>query len=66
MSAAALKRAAAWTLLRSGALRVRRGHRERGRAILLSDESTLIKEVLVLAMGPAWRAEIEAFLDFKP
>jgi len=37
----------------------------RGRAVLLSDESTLIREILVLAFGPAWRAEIEAFLDFR-
>ncbi len=37
----------------------------RGRGILLSDESALIKEILVLAFGPAWRADIENFLDFR-
>ncbi len=36
-----------------------------GRAVLLSDESALIKEILVLAFGPAWRADIENFLDFR-
>jgi hypothetical protein len=37
----------------------------RGKAVLLSDESTLVKEILVLAFGPAWRADIENFLDFR-
>ncbi len=37
----------------------------RGRAVLLSDESALIKEILVLAFGPTWRADIENFLDFQ-
>lgn len=37
----------------------------RGRAVLLSDESALIKEILVLAFGPVWRADIENFLDFR-
>jgi HEAT repeat protein len=37
----------------------------RGKCVLLDDESTLIKEILVLAFGPAWRTEIETFLDFR-
>ena len=37
----------------------------RGRAVLLSDESALIKEILVLAFGPVWRADIENLLDFR-
>ena len=37
----------------------------RGRAVLLSDESALIKELLVLTFGEAWRADIENLLDFE-
>lgn len=37
----------------------------RGIAVVLSDESVLVKEMLVLAFGPAWRSEIETYLDFR-
>ncbi len=37
----------------------------RGRAVLLDDESALIKEMLVLTFGEAWRTDIENVLDFE-
>ncbi len=37
----------------------------RGKAVLLSDESALIKELLVLTFGEAWRTDIENLLDFE-
>jgi hypothetical protein len=37
----------------------------RGRAVLLDDESALIKEMLVLTFGEAWRVDIENLLDFE-
>ncbi len=37
----------------------------RGRGVLLDDESALIKEMLVLTFGEAWRADIENLLDFE-
>jgi HEAT repeat protein len=37
----------------------------RGRAVLLDDESALIKELLVMTFGEPWRAEIENLLDFE-
>jgi hypothetical protein len=37
----------------------------RGRAVMLDDESALIKELLVLTFGQAWRADIENLLDFE-
>jgi HEAT repeat protein len=37
----------------------------RGRAIPLEDESALIKELLVLTFGEAFRADVENLLDFE-
>ena len=37
----------------------------RGRAVLLDDESALIRELLVIAFGEPWRADIEMILDFE-
>lgn len=37
----------------------------RGQAVMLDDESALIKELLVLTFGEAWRADIENMLDFE-
>lgn len=37
----------------------------RGQAVLLDDESALIKELLVIAFGEPWRADIELILDFE-
>ncbi len=37
----------------------------RGRGVMLDDESALIKELLVLTFGEAWRADIENLLDFE-
>jgi hypothetical protein len=37
----------------------------RGKAILLDDESTLLKELLVLAFGEPWREDIETVLEFE-
>ena len=35
------------------------------RPVLLDDESALIKEMLVLTFGEAWRVDIENLLDFE-
>ncbi len=37
----------------------------RGRAVMLDDESALIKELLVLTFGESFRADIENLLDFE-
>ncbi|MFO0931666.1 MAG: HEAT repeat domain-containing protein [Planctomycetota bacterium] len=37
----------------------------RGQAVLLDDESALIKELLVIAFGEPWRPDIELILDFE-
>jgi HEAT repeat protein len=37
----------------------------RGRAVMLDDESALIKELLVLTFGDEWRADIENLMDFE-
>ncbi len=37
----------------------------RGKAVMLDDESALIKELLVLTFGDEWRADIENLLDFE-
>lgn len=37
----------------------------RGRGALLDDESGLIRELLVIAFGEPWRADIEMILDFE-
>ena len=37
----------------------------RGKGVLLDDESTLVKELLVLTFGQAWRTDIENLLDFE-
>ena len=37
----------------------------RGRAVLLDDESALTIDLLVAAMGEAWRADIQNLLAFE-
>jgi hypothetical protein len=37
----------------------------RGRGILLDDESSLIKELLVLTFGEMFRPDVENLLDFE-
>ena len=36
----------------------------RGKAVMLDDESALMKELLVLTFGDEWRADIENLMDF--
>ncbi|MCE9638013.1 MAG: HEAT repeat domain-containing protein [Planctomycetes bacterium] len=37
----------------------------RGKAVMLDDESALIKELLVLTFGDEWRADVENLMDFE-
>jgi hypothetical protein len=37
----------------------------RGKAVMLDDETALIKELLVLTFGDEWRADVENLLDFE-
>lgn len=37
----------------------------RGKAVVLDDESALMKELLVLTFGDEWRADIENLMDFE-